>query len=129
LRGIDTNLLRRSSASFETSFYFELCCIDSRKLMPEVSSIVRLGREGAHGAPGVLAAVDDLVKAWVSSLIPLGTTLQVAGQIFLRPARNDRSNPIASAARLTLLSASSHMRVYDRAIGGRTITWRSLTFF
>lgn len=35
-----------------------------------------LGREGAHGAPGVLAgSVDDLVKAWVSSLIPLGTTL------------------------------------------------------
>jgi hypothetical protein len=41
LRGIDTNLLRRSSTSFETSFYFELCCIDSRKLMLEVSSIVR----------------------------------------------------------------------------------------
>ena len=47
-----------------------------------------LGREGAHGAPGVLAgSVDDLVKAWVSSLIPLGTTLHVAGQIFLLPSQ------------------------------------------
>jgi hypothetical protein len=117
------HLRRASILSFAASTAESLCWRSAALSAP-------LGREGAHGAPGVLAgSVDDLVKAWVSSLIPLGTTLQVAGQIFLRPARNDRSNPIASAARLTLLSASSHTRVYDRAIGGRTITWRSLTFF
>ena len=109
------HLRRASILSFAASTAESLCWRSAALSAP-------LGREGAHGAPGVLAgSVDDLVKAWVSSLIPLGTTLQVAGQIFSRPARNDRSNPIASAARSTLLSASYTRYTTEQSVAARLL--------